>query len=157
MKKTLDPGYQDQLDLQKYAKRRRQEINDFIAKMNPAFMTLFEAEKALRSKDPHYENKIHAILDPLIVASLSYDPIRKVTKIQKIGLKRKQWLIDYWLTKYEIDISPEGDFGDWEYQVGLLFENWWFDYHYQEYYPASQVYDYPSCLIATFLVPKKEE
>lgn len=151
--KKIDPGYKEQLNLQKYANRRRQEIQDFISKRNPTFITLHEASAAIGSKDPHYENKIFAVLDPQIVASLSYEPIRRVHNIQKLDEDRKIWLIKYWEDKYEIDITPGSEFPEWNHQVGLVFIgcSYYSDYHY------TSVYDFPSCLIATFLLVKKEE
>ena len=157
----IDPTYKEQLDLQKYADRRRQEIQDFITQKNAIHMTLHEAKQLLNSDphfdDPHYEKKIYAVLDPLIVASLSYKPVRLVVTIREITLKRKQWLINYWQEKYEIDVSETSEFGDWNHQVGLLFKSWWYDYNYYEYYEDERIYDYPSCLIATFLLIQEGE
>ncbi|PWI49482.1 hypothetical protein CEE45_01440 [Candidatus Heimdallarchaeota archaeon B3_Heim] len=149
---TIDPSYQEQLDIQKYADQRRQEIHDFLARHKTRLMTLTEVSKAFESQDPYYHGRIFAVLDPQVVASLSYNPIRQVHSTSKITNNRKQWFIDYWEKKYEIDISPDSvDFDEWTYQVCLVFEN--YSYYNGDYYIS--VYDYPSCLIATFLLAKE--
>ncbi len=155
--KKIDSGYKEQLDLQKYANQRRQEIQDFLEKHHPTFMTLHEAKQGLTSGDPHYENKLYAILDPQLVASLPYKPVRLVTKIREIDPERIQWLINYWEERYEVDISDQGDFGEWNHEVGLNFISSYWDYDYHTRYYYDRTYDFPSCLIATFLLVKKEE
>ncbi|MFX0170928.1 MAG: hypothetical protein ACFE9L_03315 [Candidatus Hodarchaeota archaeon] len=147
----MDPGYQEQLELQKYVDHRRSQINDWINREDTTLITLSEAIQKLKRID-YYEvsTNIYAILDPLIVGSLDYHPDRNVAHIREVSPERKQWLIDYWKQKYKIDVSEseESPFSSWRYEVGLIFTNW--SYYYEAEYES--VYDYPSCLTAAFLI-----
>lgn len=148
-KKAIDPSYREQLDLQKYADHRRKQINDWIKREDTALITLAEAIQNL-NRIEYYEvyTNIYAILDPLIVASLDYHPVMNVAYIRNVSTEKKQWLIDYWKKKYEINVSEgeESPFSSWEYEVGLIFNNYYYE----------SIYDYPSCLMATFLLIKKK-
>lgn len=139
--------YQEQLDIQKYAKTRRAEISQFIEKNNPNMMTLAQAKTLMIEPK---KGILYGVIDPLIVQALSYTPIRQVATIYEAEEYKKKWLISYWEEKYEIEIGEESDWADWNDVVELFF---WAGYINQ--YPLS--YSFPSCLIAIFLFVQEPE
>ena len=90
MRKKLDPGYQEQLEIQKYAENQRKNIQKFIESHQPRMMTLLEAKKWL--KNPTSPGKMYGVIDPIVVASLDYYLVRQVMNIGETSDYQKKSL-----------------------------------------------------------------
>jgi len=120
--------------LEKYSQSRRIEIEKFVNKDNIRMAAIIEVLGKTN------EMNVFAILSPELAANLDYGLIREVARIEPATPSDKEFLKNYWLKKYEIDV-PEFD-----YKVGLVFR--WGNEDYSTY----SVYDYPSSLISTFAI-----
>jgi len=148
MSREINPCYQEQIDIQKYAEQQREKIRRFLELKGTKteFLSPGTAMTILEEAQNDYRKaNLRAIIDPAIVQMLDYEPVRTVVRVRKVSLERKEWLIGYWFSNYELDLTDQEQFQTWDHEVGLLFYRFYPDSWGGDYHPCS--YDYPSCVL----------